>query len=441
MLGEPPPEERAVRVVDSLGAEEVRWVEMGGVVFVEGSPRIPIPFHGEEVISWATYDDGSIEVNGRAVGQDLTGMSPLQRRKFLDRRRGELEIIVVRDVSEVSSRLVDLLDGLAGDDLALTLSGCMAGGIDLGQLGRLGPKLVSLDLDPTCDFEIGIEIDLRAMPSLPRLRALGVSVDSWELHATLRGLERLRTLPRLSGLLLSNIEVDDAELAQVGGISRLRALTLSRIPVGDAGLAPLRGLSRLRALSLNGTRVRPADLAHLGALPQLEELILSRTHVGDAGVARLGGLSRLRVLRLDGTGVSDAGLAPLAGLSRLTELNLVGSQVGDAGLAHLSGLTRLEWLDLGNTAVTSAGLAHLRGLSELRGLGLRLTLVGDGGLAHLRGLSRLQWLDLSGTQVTDAGLARLRGLSGLRGVVVGPWSVTDAGIEAFRRRHPRCVVE
>jgi len=26
-------------------------------------------------------------------------------------------------------------------------------------------------------------------------------------------------------------------------------------------------------------------------------------------------------------------------------------------------------------------------------------------------------------------------------VVVGPWSVTDAGIEAFRRRHPRCVVE
>jgi hypothetical protein len=463
---EPPPDERTVLVEDALGVEEVRRVELGGVVFVgDGVQRIPILFDGETAISWASYDDGSIVVNGRPVGQDLTGLSPRERRELANRRRGELEIILVRDVGRLSPKLVAVIQGLSGERLALAISGCMAGGIDLGQLAGIAARLVSLEIATTCHIEHSIEVDLRALPALPRLRALALGNDAFEFTVRVRGLEHLETIPQLGSLSFWQVEIGDAELAGLQGLSRLRALTLFWIPiadaglahigglselreldlgnvsVGDAGLAHLGRLSHLRALRLQRTRFGDAGLAHLRGLSDLEELDLGRTRIGDAGLVHLEGLTRLRELSLEGTLVSDAGLSHLQGLTQLTALNVANTGIGDAGLAHVRALRQLEWLDLSNDRVTNAGLAHLGGFSGLSGLGLAGNDVDDAGLRHIGRLSRLRWLDLGGTAVTSAGLARLRDLRELRGLSVGYSSLATPDVEAFRRQHPRCVVE
>ena len=84
------------------------------------------------------------------------------------------------------------------------------------------------------------------------------------------------------------------------------------------------------------------------------------------------------------------------------------AQITDAGLAHLKGLTLLETLRLENRQIGDAGLAHLRGLTSLKTLYLRNTQVSDGGLEHLKGLTTLEKLSLGGTRVSKTGLTELK---------------------------------
>jgi hypothetical protein len=90
------------------------------------------------------------------------------------------------------------------------------------------------------------------------------------------------------------------------------------IDITDAGLAYLSGLTGLRKLELSDT-----------------SLHLSRTQITDAGLANLKGLTSLSSLALNETQVSDAGLRHLKALTGLTTLDLSSTQVTDAGLVHL----------------------------------------------------------------------------------------------------------
>ena len=57
--------------------------------------------------------------------------------------------------------------------------------------------------------------------------------------------------------------------------------------VTDAGLVHLRGLTRLQILTLNKTQLTDAGLQHLSGLTNLLRLDLTGTQVTDAGVAEL----------------------------------------------------------------------------------------------------------------------------------------------------------
>jgi hypothetical protein len=61
------------------------------------------------------------------------------------------------------------------------------------------------------------------------------------------------------------------------------------------------------------------------------------------------------------------------------------------------------------------------------------TAVDDEGLRSLSGM-RLATLDLRGTRITDAGLVHLTTVRDPERVNLERTAVTDAGIEAFRRR-------
>ena len=210
----------------------------------------------------------------------------------------------------------------------------------------------------------------------------------------------------------------------------VRVIFWGNINVTDAGLAHLRGLTHLHTLGLLGTGVTDAGLAHLRDLPNLADLALNLTSVSDAGLAHLRGLPSLTVLNLDETRVTDAGLEHLTGLRRLKHLRLSGTNVTDRGLERLRELSALQMVLLDRTAVTDAGLEHLRALPRLTQLGLAGSRVTDAGLARLRGLPGLAHLSLHGSQLTDTGLEHLQAMSGLTGL--GLPDVDNDGLARLR---------
>ena len=55
-----------------------------------------------------------------------------------------------------------------------------------------------------------------------------------------------------------------------------------RLQIGDAGLIQLKGLTDLETLLIGGTKVTDAGLAHLKPLAKLKKLSLFDTEIGDA---------------------------------------------------------------------------------------------------------------------------------------------------------------
>ena len=158
-----------------------------------------------------------------------------------------------------------------------------------------------------------------------------------------------------------------AELDHVVHLKRIEQLELWESSVNDARLADLGGLTRLRTLGLHKTRVGDKGLANLKGLPALR-------CCGSTGA----GGDRRRVGTPEGpdrsgspvvwkTAITDAGLVHLKGLINLKRLILADTQITDAGLVHLRGLKRLQELEVSNTRVTDTALRELqRALPNLR---------------------------------------------------------------------------
>jgi peroxiredoxin len=105
------------------------------------------------------------------------------------------------------------------------------------------------------------------------------------------------------------------------------------------------------------------------------------------------------------------------------------AQITDAGLVHLKGLTLLETLRLENRQIGDAGLAHLGGLTSLKTLYIGGTQVTDAGLAHIKNMTELESLCVHKTVITDAGLEHLKDLTGLVYLCVHHTNVSNTGLE------------
>ena len=86
---------------------------------------------------------------------------------------------------------------------------------------------------------------------------------------------------------LADVQLADADLAQISGLKNLRVLHLEKTPLTDAGLAHLKGLASLTYLNIYGTAVTDAGLSQLKGLTNLKSLYVFETKVTDAGIAAL----------------------------------------------------------------------------------------------------------------------------------------------------------
>jgi hypothetical protein len=97
----------------------------------------------------------------------------------------------------------------------------------------------------------------------------------------------LKDVLNLQELDLAGVQLTDADLAQLAGLTNLRVLHLEKTPTTDAMLVHLKGLKNLIYLNLYGTQVTDAGLPQLNELTNLKSLYVFETKVTDAGIAAL----------------------------------------------------------------------------------------------------------------------------------------------------------
>jgi hypothetical protein len=196
---------------------------------------------------------------------------------------------------------------------------------------------------------------------------LGIS-DPSPSASVLRHMEAFRHLKRLD---LTNMEVDDSDVAGLRGLTNLRWLSLEGTSISDEGLKHLSKLTNLEELLLSHAEISNAGLKHLENLSELRRLDLADTNIADAGLVSIGHLRKLEVLVVRSTGIRGAGLSEWAPLQELKWLELSDcANVSDVDCSKLASLTKLRFLFVSGEDLTVTGVKPLKRLKELQAVDL-----------------------------------------------------------------------
>ena len=209
-----------------------------------------------------------------------------------------------------------------------------------------GPALQAVDSKPTPDAVISALQKLRGFDSQRKPR---IKLDN---NGAVVALE-----------LPPGTTITSTVLGYLKSLSELEILYLeAAVDLRDAGLKHLKGLSKLKGLDLSVGYVSDAGLQHLIGLPKLEMLRVSNTYVTGAGLAQLKKIKTLIALDISRCkGLTDANIVHLKSMTNLRALDLTNAKITDAGLEHLKGLKKLERLDLSLiSTITPAGVSKLQ---------------------------------------------------------------------------------
>lgn len=145
--------------------------------------------------------------------------------------------------------------------------------------------------------ELGkLGIDVRPIAAGINWRSASVRVAGGKADPKIFGL--LKDVASLQELDLAGVQLTDADLAQLAGLSNLRVLHLEKTPTTDPMLAHLKGLKNLSYLNVYGTPVTDAGLPQLKELANLKSLYVFETKVTDAGIAALkAALPNVRIVK------------------------------------------------------------------------------------------------------------------------------------------------
>ena len=230
------------------------------------------------------------------------------------------------------------LDGLFALDLDDNALPITARGIEplvtLPRLGRLScdatddwmpiiarmPALRFLSVQDTTATDVGW-VSLSASRSIEKIwgrRCHGLQT---------RGFIALGNMPKLRGLSVSCLNVDDAGLATLPDFLALRELMPMDIP--DAGYRHIGKCSNLEALTLMYCRTTTdAATEHITGLSNLKRYFNSYTTITDRTPQLLSQVDSLEAVTFDAChGLTNDGVAALARLPKLREVRVAGRQL------------------------------------------------------------------------------------------------------------------
>lgn len=180
-------------------------------------------------------------------------------------------------------------------------------------------------------------------------------------------------------------DVNDNIITLVRRMADLRILDIIFTQITDLGMLTFSQMFGLRVLDLGGSiNITDAGVKHLAGLSNLEVLRLWDSAISDACLATLAKLPNLRELFLGGTKITGSGFSAFADHGHLKGLDVRASMVDDNGLKVISQMSSLEWLDLSLTEITNTGLKHLYRMKHLQRLQLGSTKVAALGVVDLK---------------------------------------------------------
>jgi Leucine-rich repeat (LRR) protein len=284
------------------------------------------------------------------------------------------------------------------------------------------------------------DADLAAVIGMSGLKEL--AGDASQLSTA--SLKKISALSSLEVLHLTNLQDVTVITDSLKNLAALKDLDLSgaKGPVDDC-LSAINGMARLESLSLSGTTFSDTSAALLSSgksAGAMKTLKLSGTHVTDTGIPKIAGsFPSLEQLTLDNCNISAAGVSAMSSLSRLTHLSLHNCQLDDSALAAIGKLTSLRVLDLGdNPGLTDEGVLSLGSLPDL--VNLDVSQSGLTGIGFNKaGFRKLASLVADGTKVTDAAIPDFQ-ISTLYSLRLRETSVSEAAVrEVFPTNHQTAV--
>lgn len=218
-------------------------------------------------------------------------------------------------------------------------------------------------------------------------------------------MAKLTRLPVLEELILDSCQVGDRTIDHLVGnevVPSLTLLDLSDTDVSDLGMVQLGKMKTLKSLSLLYCNITGNGVRHIMGLRNLEYLNMDKREVSDDGLRQVRQLTKLKHLDIFSGRITDLGCGYIAKLPNLESLELCGGYIADTGCALLATLENLKHLNLSqNERITNRGAAALAALYQLRTLNLSHTRVNSSALRFFSGMVRLESLTLYGCHGVD----------------------------------------
>ncbi len=195
-----------------------------------------------------------------------------------------------------------------------------------------------------------------ALASAPKFAGLVRFQLNFSKKVTGEGLAHLKG-SNIQALHLCGTSLADGQLVKLKDLPKLHTLDLTENPITDAGLQVVGGLKQLKFLLLYGVLgVTDAGAKHLEGLTELETLQANGVPFGEAGFASLAKLPMLKYLNGPNMpNVTDAGMKALAKSPSLEGVHFEATPLTDAGLAALAACKTLKFVQATKTKVTADG--------------------------------------------------------------------------------------
>lgn len=261
-------------------------------------------------------------------------------------------------------------------------------------------------------------------------------------------VHKLRGLTNLEDLSLYESPITDEACESLSELSSLQRLTLTGAKLTDAGCEFLGQMDHLQYLSLGDfyadsttIEITDAGLSHLVGLSQLRGLDLAAPDVTDEGLKSLAKLQNLEALMLNGSGLSGEGLGDLSQLTYLRSLGVKGWSLKEDALSELPKLGYLRQLSLWRCSLSDDCLEPVGDCDILSWVSLERSHFSDDlSLRPLEKCLMLESVHLSQTNATDAMLEDLMSVQSLRSLYLNQTKVSHEAALRFHRSRPKVTM-
>jgi hypothetical protein len=256
-----------------------------------------------------------------------------------------------------------------------------------------------------------------------------------------RELDRLRELPHLKKVSLSNVRCREEHLEVLGQLTGLEDLDLRGMKqVTRRTVEWFANLPNLKRLLLIRVGLDDDATRSMATMSSLRTLCLLDLPITSQGVCQLVALSGLETLSLGNTSIDDQALEHVARLKNLCRLEIAETQLSGAGFQFFNKAGPLSSLSAPKSAIDDTGLFHLAQIRSLEDLNLDYSRVTDVGILHFSGHQRLKSFKLLGCHVTDASADVFCKIRSLRSLDVEDTPFTKTGRRVLKKKLPKCYV-